>query len=188
VRPVRRVRDDCPQVLDQFVNLVPVADHRDPGLAIRRHDGVEIFPVAPTLAVGVRHVTVRLRPAVPYMSLDEGRQSAALGTLVRDDPAAELPDVRVAAQKPEDLVDHDVEVELLGRDRREPPPQVEAELGRKQEPALRLALLAHEQRSALDVLTLVDDPLHQVKILPHRPSPLRALIHPTASTPAAVNL
>ena len=70
------------------------------------------------------------RPRAPLMSVDGAQFSVLVGPLVPDGHAMvlQVPDVRVAAQEPDELVEDGLQMHFLGRDQRKPFGEVEAHL------------------------------------------------------------
>nr|AIA11674.1 Unknown Function [uncultured bacterium] len=135
---------------------VPGADNQPSGIGI----GLDLVDDLGDL---IDRAPVGRPPRPPLRAVNRPQLPFGVGPLVPDvDPMlAQVLDVRLALQEPEQLVDDRLEVQLLGRQEREAGAQVEAHLMTEdgERPGARAVLLVHPP---------VQDLFHQIQVLPHR--------------------
>jgi hypothetical protein len=81
----------------------------------------------------IDHRAVALGPEAPLMPVHRTKVAVFIGPFVPDGHAVvvQILDVRIAVQEPQQLVDHALHVNTLGRDDRKPLRQIETQLTAK---------------------------------------------------------
>src|SRR5690348_9743880 len=123
---------------------------------------VRRFPVAPLLAVDGTEVAILVCPFVP---------DADVSVL---EPA----NVGVPPEEPEELNDDGPQVQLLRRQQRKAVREIEPHLRSEPRQGTRTG-------AVLLLDSFIEDPLHEIEILPHHPHPKRAGVNRKAAAKSA---
>ncbi len=134
---------------------VPRADHQPPRIGVRANPLNQVAHLVDRTAVG-------RRPAAPLPPIHGPQLAPFVRPLVPDRHAVfpQVSHVRVASQKPQQLVDDGLEVQFLRRDDREPLPQIEPHLVSKDTECAGPGPVPAGRAG-------VENPLHQVQVLSH---------------------